>query len=90
MTVAVGDPFDLQLSASPTTGYCWELASPPPEVQLLGGRVEVPPATPIGGSGIQVFHLKVNKAGRFELHFRLKRRWESTWIDTRVIEVEAR
>jgi hypothetical protein len=37
-----------------------------------------------------VFHLQVGHAGRFDLHFQLKRRWETAPIETRVIEVDAR
>jgi predicted secreted protein len=90
LTVTVGAPFDVELDANPTTGYTWELASPPAGVQLLGSNFKVPPAAAIGGASTEVFHLQVGHAGRFDLHFQLKRRWETAPIETRVIEVDAR
>jgi len=85
----VGAPFDVELGATPTTGYVWELVSPPAGVQLLGSDFKLPRAAPIGGGGTQVFHLQVDRPGRFDLQFQLKRRWETAPIETRAIEVDA-
>ena len=90
LTAKVGAPFDVELGANPTTGYAWELTSSPTSVQLLGSDFKLPPAAAVGEGGTQVFHLQVGRAGRFDLHFQLKRRWETAPIETRVIEVEAR
>ena len=90
LTAEVGAPFDVELGANPTAGYTWELASPPAGVQLLGNDFELPPAAAVGEGGTQVFHLQVGHAGRFDLHFQLKRRWETASIETRVVEVDAR
>jgi predicted secreted protein len=85
----VGAPFDVELGATPTTGYNWELVSPPDGVRLIGSDFKLPPAAPVGGGGMQVFHLQVDRAGRFDLQFQLKRRWETAPSETRVIEVDA-
>jgi predicted secreted protein len=90
LTVAVGAPFDVELGANPTTGYSWELVSAPAGVRLLGRDFKLPPGAAIGDGGTQVFHLQADHAGRFDLHFQLKRRWETAPIETRVIEVDAR
>ena len=90
LNVSVGTPFDVDLGATPTTGYSWELVSPPAGVQLLGSDFNVQPAAAIGDGGRQVFHLRVVHAGRVDLHFQLKRRWETTPIETKVVEVDAR
>ncbi|MDM0075641.1 protease inhibitor I42 family protein [Variovorax sp. J2P1-59] len=90
LTVAVGTPFDVELGATPSTGYIWELPSPPDGVQLLGSDFRQPATAAIGDGGTQVFHLRASAAGHFELSFQLKRRWETTPIETQVIEVDAR
>ncbi len=90
LTVSVGVPFDVHLGATPTTGYLWELPSPPAGVQLLGRDFEQPPAAAIGDGGTQVFHLCATVSGRFSLCFQLKRRWETAPIETQLIEVDAR
>ena len=90
LTVAVGAPFDVELGSAPTTGYMWQLESVPAGVQLLGTDFSQPPNAAIGDGGTQVFHLKTEHAGRFELRFELKRRWEATPIQTRQIDVESR
>ena len=64
LTATVGAPFDVELGATPTTGYVWELVSPPAGVQLLGSDFKLPRAAPIGGGGTQVFHLQVDRPGR--------------------------
>jgi predicted secreted protein len=87
LTVETGAPFDVELGSGPTTGYVWELKSPPEGVLLLGSDyVEASPAT-IGGGGVQIFHLKTQHPGRFNLVFVRKRRWETEPIDTKLIEV---
>jgi predicted secreted protein len=90
LTVAVGAQFDVELGATPTTGYTWELASVPLGVQLSGSEFKLPSGAGIGDGGTQVFHLQVDHVGRFDLYFQLKRRWEAAPIETRLIEVEAR
>ena len=89
LTVVTGSPFEVELGASPTTGYTWELASPPVGVRVLWSDFDQPPDAAIGDGGKQIFRLQADSGGRFELRFDLKRRWETTPIQTRVIEVEA-
>jgi predicted secreted protein len=90
LTIAVGVRFDVELGATPSTGYVWELPSPPAGVDLLGSDFKLAPAAAIGDGGAQVFHLQIAHAGRFDLHFQLRRRWEAAPIETRVVEVDAR
>jgi predicted secreted protein len=87
LTVETGAPFDIELRSSPSTGYVWELQALPEGVSLLGSDyVEASPGT-IGGSGVQIFHLKTQHPGRFNLVFVHKRRWETEAIETKLIEV---
>jgi predicted secreted protein len=88
MTVAEGQPFDIELTSTPSSGYVWELA-PPESVRLLATEFHPAPDSQIGGPGSQVFRLTTDRSGRFELHFQLKRRWESKPIETHDVEVLA-
>ena len=89
LTVAAGKPFDVELGAGPTTGYMWQLESPPAGVQLLGSDFRQSPSAAIGDGGTQVFNLRAEHVGRFHLHFQLKRQWESSAIRSQIIEVDA-
>lgn len=90
LTVVAGAPFDVELAAAPTTGYMWQLTSPPAGVTLLETDFKQPPDAAIGDGGLQVFLLRTELTGHFDLHFELKRRWETAPIETCLIEVDAR
>ena len=90
LAVSVGTPFVVKLGAGPSTGYLWQLESLPAEVQLLESDFEQPSTAAIGDGGEQVFRLEIKQAGHYQLHFQLKRRWETTSIQTQLIEVDAR
>jgi predicted secreted protein len=87
LTVVVGEPFEVELASTPTTGYTWELAASPEGVRLLGSEYRHAPDAAIGGGGTQVFCLEAQHAGRVDLHFQLKRRWESDPVETKAVEV---
>ncbi|MDT9001580.1 protease inhibitor I42 family protein [Paucibacter sp. APW11] len=82
-----GQPFTLELGSAPSTGYMWELAAPPSGVKLLGMRFLIAPDAAIGDGGTQVFELQADQPGPLQLHFVLKRRWETTLAQEREIEV---
>jgi predicted secreted protein len=89
VTVAAGEPFDVELGSSPSTGYTWQL-EPPSGVQHLGTDFSQQPDAAVGDGGTAVFHLKTEHAGHFELHFELRRRWESEPVTTKQIDVDSR
>jgi inhibitor of cysteine peptidase len=89
LTVVAGEPFSVELRSTPTTGYMWELASSAEGVRLLGSEYRHPPDAAIGGGGTQVFRLEARHPGRFDLHFQLRRRWESVPIEKHVVVVVA-
>ena len=88
MTVAADTPFDVELGSAPSTGYMWELLPPPQGVRLLGTRFEQKPGAEPGDGGTQVFTCQAQGPGRLELHFVLKRRWEQTPVQERVVEID--
>lgn len=81
LTADVGIPFEVRLGASPTTSDGWEVAALPPGVELLGSAPSVDDQS--------VFQLRAGHAGRFEVRFVAKRRWEQEPIEIRVVAVEA-
>jgi len=81
VTADVGIPFEVRLDATPTTSDGWEVAALPPGVELLGSAA--------GADKQSVFQLRAGHAGRFEVRFVAKRRWEQEPIDIRVVAVEA-
>ena len=90
LTVETGVPFDIRLGSGPSTGYVWELRAPPEGVLVLGSDyVEASPGI-IGGGGEQIFHLKTQHPGRFNLVFVHKRSWETEPLETRTIDVVSR
>ena len=89
LDVEAGIPFDVRLGAVPGSGYGWEIAHLPPGIELLGGGA-TDENNGAGERDGQVFRLVAGHAGRHELRFLLKRRWEQEPIEIRVVEIEAR
>jgi len=88
--VAVGREFAVRLKSTPTTGYLWELHTLPEGAQLLGSDAEKPAvATQPGDPVIQVFRFRAEKAGEHIITFVLKRKWESSAIESHKVTVEA-
>jgi predicted secreted protein len=90
MIVAIGMAFDIELGCAPATGYMWQLQSLPAGVHLVGSDFSNAKDAAVGDPGVQVFHLKTERAGRFDVHFELKRRWEPQAVEQRTVEIESR
>jgi predicted secreted protein len=88
LTVAAHAPFDVALASAPSTGYMWEPLALPDGVTLLTTRFSQKAEAAIGDGGSQVFALQAQQPGRLQLRFVLKRRWEQTPVETRLIEVD--
>jgi len=86
-TVSTGQPFDIELGAATTSGYQWELEGPPPGVRVLARTFSSPAA--VGGSGTYVFRLQADQPGRYELSFRLKRKWEAAAALVQTMQIQA-
>lgn len=88
--VLVGAEFIVRLKSTPTTGYFWEVQTSPEGVQLLGSDTEKPvTAIQPGDPVTQVFRFRAQKAGEHIITFVLKRRWESSPIESHVATVKA-
>lgn len=75
---AEGGEFAISLESNPTTGYSWEIASPPdPEVVELLDAAYRPPETPrIGAGGRQVWTFRAAGSGETEIALEYLRPWE--------------
>ena len=89
LTARAGEPFAVRLSATPSTGYLWEIRGRPAEVDFLGSDVDpVAAGSQPGQGGAQVFHFRVARAGAFEIEFYLKRPWEEFAIQSQIVRIE--
>ena len=76
--VRVGEPFELELRANPTTGFAWRLEIPP-ELALLE-ETHRRTAPRLGAGGVTVFRLVGARAGMARLTASYGRPWESTTV----------
>lgn len=79
---------EVELPETPTSGYTWQLSGPPAAVREVAR--DYSDAQPglrqiAGGSGLRTFRLEVEERGRHELEFLLRRPWEETAIERRVV-----
>lgn len=86
-----GSEFSVRLPANASTGYVWEIESLPKGVELLGSGPEAKPGTETkpGDSTTKLFRFRANSAGKYEICFQLKRKWEKTPIETKTVVVDA-
>ncbi len=86
LTVAVGAKFDIELDPAAADGGIWELPSLPGGVKLVATRF--PEKMTVDAGGMQVFELQADEPGHLQLRFELKRRWQPTPIQSRLIEID--
>ena len=87
--VLINEQFSVELSASPGTGFTWELAAPVEpvlqklgEAKFTGGEVNLP-----GSSGSMVFEFAAVQTGRSRVELVYRRVWESTANPARVFQL---
>jgi len=71
-----GEEFDVKLESMPSSGARWYHAPTPGEPQPLRHDAE-PQTDEIGGAVAERFTFSIDEPGKHELHFILKRVWES-------------
>ncbi|TCO49742.1 protease inhibitor I42 family protein [Actinocrispum wychmicini] len=86
IAVRVGEVFNVDLKATPTTGYRWQPVDLP-GVRLVDTGFTADGTTP-GQGGTERFHLRAAEPGRHTLTFELKRAWETDPVDTRTVEID--
>jgi len=83
LVYSVNEPFTIDLSATPSTGYAWSLELPSNITQLSDSYT--PSDTPterLGGEGVQSFVLKGTAPGRGTIRAIYKRPWETRSVVT--------
>lgn len=84
-----GEEFEVRLESTPTTGYAWEVAQLPENVELLGTEFEPSGGEPQAGApGNQLFRFQARQAGQYQIDFVLKRQWELEGIQSHTVNVE--
>lgn len=78
--VEVGDVFNINYAANPTTGYKWELDVTDPKVRLLKQEYIAPNDSMLGAGGEEDFEMEALEAGEANLEFKYFRTWETREI----------
>jgi inhibitor of cysteine peptidase len=86
-TTRTGEIVSIDLPATPSTGYKWDLAEIPDGIELVGSTFTPPPADIVGGTGVQRFDVRALQPGAYILTFVLKRPWESESAEINNIEL---
>lgn len=84
---AVGEVVSVDLPSTPSTGYEWVLPALPDGAELVDTSFAPPPAGTFGEGGVQHFHVRASRPGKYALTFQLKRSWEAESTDTTVVEL---
>lgn len=78
--VRLGDVIAIRVAETPTTGYRWVLADPPPSTLVLENRYEPPsPATP-GAPGVRLLRLRAQRPGMAVVRLTKRRPWAAADI----------
>jgi predicted secreted protein len=73
----IGEEFELELEAVPTSGFQWQVDDLDPErLRLVADDLEATTER-VGGSASQRFRFEALGAGEVELRLALRRPWES-------------
>ena len=87
--VDVDEPVVISIEETPTTGYQWEVASPPPAVTVDDTRFEPPTSEAPGAAGRRVITLRATEAGEHRVRLQRRRAWEPAAAETVEVVVNA-
>jgi predicted secreted protein len=89
MSVRAGVEFEISLPSTPSTGYDWQVASCPGEIQQAEGRYSPAANEPaiVGSAGMHIFRFRATVKGSFTIQFVLKRSWEKRSTRSRTFKV---
>jgi len=86
VSLDVGDQFDVELEANPTTGYSWELGPLPDGLQLVSSDFQEPSGSLVGASGTQLFVFDVVGPGSGILRFEYVRVFDDPVVAEKIVE----
>lgn len=90
MDVVAGRPFGVILADRPGSGYTWYCRALPSGITLIETRYVADVPAEVGSPRDKEFRLVAERPGQFTLVFELKRSWEPTPVDERVVRIQAR
>ena len=90
MDVVAGRPFGVILADRPGGGYTWSCRALPSGITLIETRYVADVPAEVGSPRDKEFRLVAERPGQFTLVFELKRSWEPTPVDERVVRIQAR
>ena len=89
MDVVAGRPFGVILADRPGSGYTWSCRALPVGIRLIETRYLADIPAELGSPRDKEFRFEAERPGRFTLVFELKRSWELTPVDERVVRIQA-
>ncbi|QLQ06755.1 MAG: protease inhibitor I42 family protein [Anaerolineae bacterium] len=86
----VGEEFEIDLAATPSTGYLWNLRACPAVFETLPVERALPTDITyrVGATGAQTFRFRATAAGVYTMTFVLQRPWEKRAIRRCVFQVD--
>lgn len=88
--VVAGEPFRIQLSENPTTGYRWQLASPAhAELRVVDDAFALAQDKP-GGGGMRHWTFVADHPAVVTLQFERKRSWETQAAETFTVTIDVK
>ena len=89
MDVVAGRPFGVILADRPGSGHAWSCRALPIDITLIETRYLADVPAEVGAPRDKEFRLVAERPGQFTLVFELKRSWEVTPADERVVRIQA-
>jgi len=87
--VPLGQPFEVSLEETSTSGYCWRVSAVPDGLELAESDLDPPSRrSPVGASGRRRFVFRTSRPGAFTLTFDLQREWETEPLQHHIVRVE--
>ena len=87
--IPLGQPFEVALEETSTSGYRWRVSAVPDGLELVESDLNPPSrALPVGASGRRRFVFRASRPGAFTLTFDLQREWETEPVQHHTVRVE--
>jgi predicted secreted protein len=84
-----GERIVVQVEETPTTGYQWMVATPPPGLEVDDTAFEPPASDAPGAAGRRVITVHATEPGTHRLSIERRRAWEPAAAETREVVVDA-
>ncbi len=89
MDVVTGRPFAVILADRPGSGHAWSCPELPAGITLIDTRYLAEIPREVGSPRDKEFRLVAERSGVYTLVFELRRSWEATPVQERVVHIKA-